>query len=90
MTPTQPPAPPSGLTPELIAQVRALTPDERETLRDIMEDADRPADDLRVVRQEQRDEIARRIADIAAGRTQPLDAEDVLARLEAKYGRAAE
>jgi hypothetical protein len=75
--------PETELTSDLIERVRKLSPAAREELIILLIDEQLgPADDPELARKEWREDIARRIEDIKAGRVQLLDADEALARLE--------
>lgn len=85
MTPT---AKPSGLTPELIEQVKILTPEEQDELFALVIDADMPPDTR--TEEEWAAEIKRRIEEAESGTVPSLTreeaAEQVRTFLREKYG----
>lgn len=82
MTPTEPgTSVPTGLTPALVEQVLKLSPDDRDRLRDIMDDEDLPPDDR--TDEEIAAEIKRRSDDYHAGKGELLTREESDARIRA-------
>lgn len=62
------------LTPELIATLRQLSPDERDAVRDILDEEDGPPDTR--TPEAWAAEIRRRIDDVESGRVVPLTREE--------------
>jgi putative addiction module component (TIGR02574 family) len=81
----------SELTPELLERVMKLSPDNKDKLIALLlDELDGPPDRQKGIPEAWKDEIARRIADIQAGRVQLVDADEVLCKMREKYGEANE
>jgi putative addiction module component (TIGR02574 family) len=74
--------PETELTPELIERVMKLSPENREKFALLLLDSlDGPPDDPEEVRKGWKDEIARRVEDVQAGRVGLVDADQALAEM---------
>jgi putative addiction module component (TIGR02574 family) len=79
------------LTPELVQRLLKLSEDERVGLGNFLLDSVAyPGLDSDAAKEAWRQELARRIEDVRAGRVQLLDADEALRRLREKYGEADE